>query len=334
MPGEGPMRRREFLGAFAGATAALPFAARAQQETLRRIGFLHALFENDPDVQETSTAFAQALRQLGWVDGRNLKIEWRWGDGDPARIRQHANELAALNPDVVIVSGNASMAPMIQAGANLPIVFVNVADPVGAGFVASLAHPGGNVTGFMQFEYSLSSKWVDLLRQVDPGVKRVAVIRDPSITAGVAQFAVIQATASAAALEVTPVNVRDVAEIERTIANFSLSPNGGVIVTASAQASTHRDNIIAAVAKARLPTVYFRINFVKSGGLISYGIDLADQNRRAAGYVDRILKGEKAANLPVQAPTKYQLCINRKTAAAIGLEIPSSLLSIADEVIE
>jgi putative ABC transport system substrate-binding protein len=234
----------------------------------------------------------------------------------------------------VIVSGNASMAPMMQATSSLPIVFVNVADPVGAGFVASLAHPGGNVTGFMQFEYSLSSKWVDLLKQIAPGVKRVAEIRDPAITAGVAQFAVVQATASAAALEVTPVNVRDVADIERTIASFAQVPNGGVIVTASAQASSHRDNIIATVAKYRLPTVYFRINFVKSGGLISYGIDLADQNRRAAGYVDRILKGEKPADLPVQAPTKYQLCINRKTATAIGLEIPSPLLSIADEVIE
>jgi len=328
------MRRREFVTLLGGA-AAWPLAARAQlADAMRRIGFLHALSESDPDVQETTTAFALALRQLGWVDGRNVKIEWRWGDGDPARIRKHADELAGLNPDVVIVSGNASMGPMMQAAPNLPIVFVNVADPVGAGFVASLAHPGGNVTGFMQFEYSLSSKWVDLLRQIAPGVKRVAVIRDPAITAGVAQFAVIQATASALALEVTPVNVRDVAEIERTIANFAQAANGGVIVTASAQAASHRDSIIAAVAKARLPAVYFRINFVKSGGLISYGIDLADQNRHAAGYVDRVLKGEKPADLPVQSPTKYQLCINRKTAAAIGLDIPSSLLSIADEVIE
>jgi putative ABC transport system substrate-binding protein len=328
------MRRREFV-TLLGAAATWPLGARAQQtETVRRIGFLHALSESDPDVQETSIAFAQSLRQLGWVDGRNLKVEWRWGDGDPARIRKHANELAGLGPDVVIVSGNASMAPMMQAASILPIVFVNVADPVGAGFVTSLAHPGGNVTGFMQFEYSLSSKWVDLLRQIAPGVKRVAVIRDPAITAGVAQFAVVQATASAAALEVTPVNVRDVADIERTIANFAQVPNGGVIVTASAQASSHRDSIISTVAKHRLPTVYFRINFVKSGGLISYGIDLADQNRRAAGYVDRILKGEKPADLPVQAPTKYQLCINRKTAAAIGIDIPTSLLSIADEVIE
>jgi putative ABC transport system substrate-binding protein len=301
---------------------------------VRRIGFLQALSENDPDVQETSTAFAQALRQLGWIDGRNIKIEWRWGDGVPARIRKHAEELAGLNLDVVIVSGNASMGPMTQIAPNLPTVFVNVADPVGAGFVASLAHPGGNVTGFMQFEYSFSSKWVDLLRQIAPGIKRVAVIRDPTITAGIAQFAVIQAMASAAALEVTPVDVRDVVEIERSIEKFSQIANGGVIVTASAQAASYRDRIIAALAKARLPAVYFRINFVKSGGLISYGIDLSDQNRRAAGYVDRILKGEKPADLPVQAPTKYQLCINRKTAAAIGLEIPSSLLSIADEVIE
>jgi putative ABC transport system substrate-binding protein len=327
------MRRREFLGALAG--VALPFAAGAQQtESVRHIGYLHALAESDPDVQETSTAFAQALRQLGWVDGRNLKIEWRWGDGAAARIRKHAEELAGLNLDVVIVSGNASMAPMMQAAPNLSMVFVNVADPVGAGFVASLAHPGGNVTGFMQFEYSLSSKWVDLLRQIAPGVKRVAVIRDPTITAGIAQFAVIQAVASAAALEVTPMDVRDVAEIEQSIEKFSQIANSGVIVTASAQAASHRSSIIAAIAKARLPAVYFRINFVKSGGLISYGIDLSDQNRRAAGYVDRILKGEKPADLPVQSPTKYQLFINRKTAAAIGIDIPTSLLSIADEVIE
>jgi ABC-type uncharacterized transport system substrate-binding protein len=328
------MRRREFLGVLSGA-ASWPLAARAQQaDALRRIGILNALSENDPDVQETSTAFALALRQLGWVDGRNLTIDWRWGDADAAKTRKLADELAGLNPDVMVVSGNAALGPMLQAAPNLPIVFVNVADPVGAGFVASLAHPGGNVTGFMQFEYSLSSKWVDLLRQIAPGVKRVAVIRDPAIAAGIAQFAVIQAAASAAALEVTPVNVRDVAEIERTIADFGQQANSGVIVTASALAASHRERIIAAVAKARLPAVYFRINFIKSGGLISYGIDLADQNRRAAGYVDRILKGEKPADLPVQAPTKYQLCINRKTAAAIGLDIPSSLLSIADEVIE
>jgi putative ABC transport system substrate-binding protein len=328
------MRRREFLGVLAGATV-LPFAARAQQaETMRRIGVLHALSEGDSDVRETSTAFAQALQSLGWIEGRNLDIEWRWGGGDVALMRKHADEFAGPNLDVVLVSGNAALGPMMQAAPNLPIVFVNVADPVGAGFVSSLAHPGGNVTGFMQFEYGLSSKWVDLLRQIAPNVKRVAVLRDPAIAAGVAQFAVIQATAAAAALEVTPVNVRDVAETERTIADFSQGANSGVIVTASALAALYRDRIIAAVAKGRLPAVYFRINFVKSGGLISYGIDLVDQNRRAAGYVDRILKGEKPADLPVQSPTKYQLCINRKTAAAIGLEVPSSLLAIADEVIE
>jgi putative ABC transport system substrate-binding protein len=328
------MRRREFLQ-LAGGAAIMPLAARAQQaETMRRIGVLHALSEGDSDVRETSTAFAQALQQLGWVDGRNLKIEWRWGGGDVARMRGYAAEFAGLNLDAVLVSGNAALGPMIEAAPSLPVVFVNVADPVGAGFVSSLAHPGGHVTGFMQFEYSLASKWVDLLRQIAPDVKRVAVIRDPAIAAGIAQFAVVQATASAAGLEVTPVNVRDVAEIERTIAGFSQIANGGVIVTASALAALYRDRIIAAVAKGRLPAVYFRINFFKSGGLLSYGIDLADQNRRAAGYVDRILKGEKPADLPVQSPTKYQLFINRKTAAAIGLEIPSSLLSIADEVIE
>jgi putative ABC transport system substrate-binding protein len=332
------MKRREFiagLGAVATSSLGWPVAARAQQaERIRRIGVLQAAASDDPDVQANGAAFKQGMQQLGWTDGGNLRIETRSGAGNADTIRKYAEELAALAPDVVVASGNASIGPMLQATRTVPIVFVNVADPVGAGFVESLARPGGNVTGFMQFEYSLSAKWVEMLKQIAPNVTRAAVIRDPAITAGVGQFAVIQSVAPSLGVEVSPINVRDVAEIERGLEKFAAVANGGLIVTASALASVHRDRIIALAARHRLPAVYFRRNYVDSGGLVSYGIDLAEQNRRAAGYVDRILKGEKPADLPVQAPTRYELVISLKTAKAIGVTVPPELLARADEVIE
>jgi len=328
------VRRREVI-AWIGGAATWPLAARAQQPgRTKRIAVLVATAANDPDVQANLAAFTQGLQQLGWITGSNVQIDTRWGAGDSDTIRKHAEELAALAPDAVLISGNAGMAPMLQASRSVPIVFVNVADPVGAGFVESLARPGGNVTGFMQFEYSLSAKWVELLKQVAPNVTRAAVIRDPAISAGVGQFAVIQSVAPSLGVEVSPINVRDVSEIERGLEAFARASNGGLIVTASALASVHRDRIIAVAAEHKLPGVYFRRNYVDSGGLISYGIDLAGQNRRAAGYIDRILKGEKPADLPVQAPTMYELVINLKTAKALGLEIPPALLARADEVIE
>jgi putative tryptophan/tyrosine transport system substrate-binding protein len=332
------MKRRELiagLGAAATSSLVWPFCARAQQaERTRRVGVLQALAADDPDVQASGVAFKQGLQNLGWTDGGNLQIETRWGAGNADTIRKHAEELAALAPDVVLASGNAAMAPLLQATRTVPIVFVNIADPVGAGFVESLARPGGNVTGFMQFEYSLSAKWVEILKQIAPNVTRAAVIRDPAITAGVGQFAVIQSVAPSLGVEVTPINVRDIAEIERGLDKFASVPNGGLIVTASALASVHRERIIALAALHKLPAVYFRRNSVDSGGLISYGIDLADQHRRAAGYVDRILKGEKPADLPVQAPTKYELVISLKTAKTLGVTVPPELLARADEVIE
>jgi putative tryptophan/tyrosine transport system substrate-binding protein len=329
------MKRREFIALLGGAAATWPHAVRAQQpERVRRIGVLQAAAADDPDVQANSAAFVQGLQQLGWTDGRNVRIDYRWGAGNAETIRGHAAELAAFAPDVILASGNAAMEPMLQATRTVPIVFVNVADPVGAGFVESLARPGGNVTGFMQFEYSLSAKWVELLKQIAPNVTRAAVIRDPSITAGIGQFAVIQSVAPSLGVDVSPVNVRDAAEIERAIAAFARTLSGGLIVTASALAAVHRDRIIALAAQHKLPAVYFRRNFVNSGGLISYGIDLPDQNRRAAGYTDRILRGENPADLPVQAPTRYELAINLRTAKALGVTLPPVLLSTADAVIE
>ena len=274
------------------------------------------------------------MRQRGWIEGSTVRFEMRFGGGDADTIRKHAEELAALVPDAILVSGNVAMEAVLRATRAIPVVFVNVADPVGAGFVESLARPGGNATGFMQFEYSLSAKWLELLRQIAPGVTRVAVIRDPAITAGIGQFAVIQSVAPSLGMDVSPINVRDVLEIERRLAAFAAVPHSGVIVTASALASVHRDRIIALVAQYKLPAVYFRRNYVDSGGLISYGIDLVDQNRRAADYVDRVLKGEKPADLPVQAPTRYELVINLRTAKAMNMAMPASLLARADEVIE
>jgi len=330
------VKRRAFISLVGGAAAALPLAARAQQTSgMRRIGVLTAATPaDDRDGQARLAAFLQVLQQLGWTDGRNLRIDYRWGLGDANNIRRYAAELAALAPDVILSVGTASMGPLLQATRTVPIVFVSVTDPVGAGFVDSLARPGGNATGFIQFEYSLSGKWLELLKQIAPGVTRAAVFRDPAITSGIGQFAVIQSVAPSLGVEVSPINVRDAGEIERTVAAFARSPNGGLIVTSGAGSVLHRELIIALAARYKLPAVYYRRYFVTSGGLISYGFDLVDQYRHAAGYVDRILKGEKPADLPVQAPTRYELVINLKTAKALGLEIPATVLARADEVIE
>src|SRR5215475_9060088 len=328
------VKRREFI-TLLGGTAAWPLAARAQQgERMRRIGVLTNLTENDPEGQARITAFVQALQQFGWTDGRNVRIDTRWAAGDADRIRQYAAEFAAPAPDVILATGSFGVGPLLQATRAVPIVFVIVPDPVGAGFVDNLARPGGNATGFLQFEYALSGKWLDLLKQVAPSVTRAAVIRDPAITAGIGQFGVIQSVAQSLGVEVSPVNVRDPGEIERAVAAFARTPNAGLIVTGSALATVHRRLIINLAARHKLPAAYVARYFVTDGGLISYGADLVDQYRQAAGYVDRILKGEKPADLPVQASTKYELVINLKTAKALGLTVPDSLLARADEVIE
>jgi putative ABC transport system substrate-binding protein len=326
------MRRREFIALLGGAAAAWPVAARAQQgERARRIGvILGATSKDRPEV----AAFVQALQQLGWTDGRNVRIDYRSGLGNAADTRRYAAEMATLAPDVIFASGTPVLGPLLQATRTVPIVFASVVDPVGAGFVESLSRPGGNATGFIQFEYSLSAKWLELLKQIAPDVTRAAVLRDPATSAGVGQFAVIQSVASAVGVEVIPVNVRIAAEIERVIRAFARSPNGGLVVTASALALVHLDLIVTLAARLRLPAVYARRLFVDGGGLISYGFDAVDQFRHAAEYIDRILKGEKPADLPVQAPVKYELVINLKTAKLLGIEVPPTLLARADEVIE
>ena len=329
------MRRREFVTALAGA-AAWPLGARAQQgERMRRIGVLMASTADDPESQARIAAFAQGLKQLGWTDGRNLRIDTRWATSNADDLRRHAAELAALAPDVILAAaGTATVAPLLQATRTVPIVFVLVIDPVGAGFVASLARPGGNATGFTMFEYGMSGKWLELLKQIAPGMTRAAVLRDPAVASGIGQFAAVQAVAPSLGVELSPVDARDAPEIERAVTAFARSSNGGLIVTASPVATSHRDLIITLAARHRLPAVYASRFFVTGGGLISYGPDLVDQFRRAAGYVDRILKGEKPADLPVQAPTKYELVINLKTAKALGLDLPPTLLARADEGIE
>jgi putative ABC transport system substrate-binding protein len=328
------MRRRDFV-TYLGGAATWPLAARAQQrEQMRRIGMLMPLAVDDPLSHARTAAFAQQLQQMGWIDGRNVRLEYRWGAGDAERIRRDAAELVALAPDVILATGSATMGLLVQATRTVPVVFVIVPDPVGAGFVDSLARPGGNATGFLMFEYGISGKWLELLKQIAPGVTRAAVLRDPAITAGIGQFAAIQSVAPSFGVELSPANVREAGEIERAIAAFGRSANGGLILTASALAVVHRKLIIALAARHKLPAVYFERFFVADGGLISYGPNFVDQYRRAAGYVDRILKGEKPADLPVQAPTKYELVINLKTAKALGLEIPPSVLARADEVIE
>jgi putative ABC transport system substrate-binding protein len=312
-----------------------PLCARAQQRGgMRRIGVIMGIAEDDPEARARIGAFLQGLQDLGWTVGGNVQIDYRWTAGDAERIRTYAAELVALAPDVILATGSATTGPLLQATRSVPIVFAIVPDPVGAGFVESLARPGGNATGFIMFEYGMSAKWLELLKQIAPNVKRVAVIRDPGISAGIGQFGAIQAAAPSFAVEITPVSVRDAAEIERIVAGFAGSPNSGLIMTAGPLSWVHRDLIIALAARHKLPAVYFQRHFVTDGGLISYGPDFADQYRRAAGYVDRILKGEKPADLPVQAPTKFELVINLKTAKALGLIVPQSLLAQADEVIE
>ena len=329
------MRRREFLGALSGAAVAWPLAARAQQgERLRRIGVLTGSTRDDPDMQARLSALLQGLAQLGWTIGLNVQIDTRWTGGNAVEIRKHATELAALAPDVILAHGASTVGPLLQVTRTVPIVFPVVADPVGAGFVDSLARPGGNATGFLSFEYGLSGKWLALLKEVAPGVTRAAVIRDPAITAGIGQFAAIQSVASLVGVEVSAVNVRDAGEIERVVAVFARSLNGGLIVTGSALAFVHRDLLVALAAQHKLPAVYWDRAVVTVGGLVSYGADYIDQYRRAAGYVDRILQGEKPADLPVQAPTKYETVINLNTAKALGLTVPPSVLARADELIE
>jgi putative tryptophan/tyrosine transport system substrate-binding protein len=328
------MRRREFLGAVGG-TAVWPLAARAQhRERVRRVGVLMPLAANDAEAQARVTAFAQGLAQLGWTVGRNLRIDIRWSAGEPNEIHKYSAELAALAPDVILVNGASALGPLLQVTRSVPVVFAVVSDPVGAGFVESLARPGGNATGFTLFEYSISGKWLELLKQIAPGVTRAAVLRDPNVPSGTGQWGAIQSVAPSFGVELTPINTRDAPEIERAIAAFARSSNDGLIVTASALAAVHRDLIITLAERHRLPAVYFARHFLTGGGLISYGPDFVDQFRHAAAYVDRILKGEKPADLPVQAPTKYELGINIKTAKALGLMVPQTLLASADEVIE
>jgi putative ABC transport system substrate-binding protein len=330
----GQLKRREFVTLLAGAAVAWPLAARAQQtERVRQIGVLMNT-SAEQDQRASVAEFLQVLQQLGWADGRNVRVDVRWAGGTAPEIRRHAEDLVALAPDVIVATGNASMGPLLQATRTVPIVFNNVADPVGAGYVDSLAQPGSNVTGFLQFEYTLSGKWLELLKQIAPGVTRAAVLRDPAITAGVGQFAIIQSVAPSVGVDVSAINMRDAGEIERAVTAFARSPNGGLILTASALAVVHRELVIALAARHKLPAVYYRRNFAATGGLISYGYDVVQQFRGAAGYVDRILRGERPANLPVQAPTKYELVINLKTAKALGLEVPPTLLARADEVVE
>jgi putative ABC transport system substrate-binding protein len=329
------VKRRDLITLLGGAAIAWPLAARAQQgEPMRRIGVLLPATADDSDYQARVGAFLQGLQELGWTIGRNMRIDTRWAGVKADDVRRHAAELAAFAPDVILATGASTVGPLLQATRTVPIVFPAVSDPVGAGFVDSLARPGGNVTGFLAFEYGLSGKWLELLKQIAPHVMRAAVFRDPAIASGIGQFGAIQAVAPSVGIEVSPVNVRDAGEIERAVTTFAGSSNGGLIVTSSGSAAVHRDLIITQAARHKLPAVYWDRAFVAAGGLISYGPDFIDRFRRAASYVDRILKGEKPADLPVQAPTKYETVLNLKTAKALGLDVPASVLTRADEVIE
>ncbi len=328
------IRRRQFITLLGGA-AAWPLAARAQQgNRVRLLGVLMNTNADDPEGQARIAAFHQGLQEWGWTLGRNARIDVRWGVIDADNSRRYAAELVALSPDVILASASAVMGALQQTTRTVPIVFVLIVDPVGAGFVESLAHPGGNVTGFMNYEYSLSGKWLELLREIAPGVTRAAVLRDPTVGSGTGQYATIQAVAQSLGVELRPMDVRDPGEIERAIVAFAQVPNGGLIIVGAPSAGVHRNLIITLAARHQLPAVYPIPYFARSGGLISYGPDSADQYRRATGYVDRILKGEKPADLPVQAPTKYELVINLKTAKTLSLEVPPTLLARADEVIE
>jgi putative ABC transport system substrate-binding protein len=326
-------KRRQFISLLGGA-AAWPLAAQPQQpaERVRRIGVLMNLAAEDPEGQRRVTAFVQGLQEWGWSVGRNAQIDYRWGASDGDRIRRYATELVALAPDIILAAGSPAVGPLLQATRSVPIVFALVADPVGSGYVDSLARPGGNVTGFAASEFGISAKWLELLKQIAPRVTRVAVVRDPTIASGSGQFGAIQAVAPSFGVEVRPVDARDAQEIERAVTAFAHEPNGGLINVAGA--IVHRELVITLAARHRLPAVYAFRYYITGGGLISYGPDTVDPYRRAAGYVDRILKGEKPADLPVQAPTKYELVINLKTAKTLGLTVPPMLLARADEVIE
>ena len=325
--------RRKFLAMLGGA-AAWPLAARAQPAGMRRIGVFTNLAAEDPESQARIGAFLQGLQQSGWTIGSNVRIDYRWGTTDYARYHQYAAELVALSPGVILCVAGAALTSLQQATRTIPIVFVGAIDPVGAGQVASLARPSGNATGFALFEYGLSGKWLELLKQLAPGVTRAAVLRDSGTAGGIGQFAAIQSVAPSLSTTLSALDVRDAAEIERTVTAFAGEPNGGLIVPLSGLAISHRDLIVTLAARHRLPAVYSYRPFITAGGLVSYGPDLVDQYRRAASYVDRILKGEKPADLPVQAPTKYELVINLKTAKALGLAVPPTLIALADEVIE
>jgi putative ABC transport system substrate-binding protein len=330
------VKRREFITLLGGAAVAWPLAGWAQPSSrMRRIGMLMHLASDDADAQSRNAAFLQGMQELGWLVGRNVRIDYRWGASnfDPERMRKGAAELVALAPDVVLATTVPIALALQQVSRTVPIVFATAIDPVGAGLVASLARPGGNVTGFTTFEYGISAKWLELLKEISPGVKRVAVLREPTV-AGIGQLAAMQTAAPSFEVELQPIDARDVGEFERVLADFADAPNGGLIVPLSTSAETHRTRIIALAGRHRLPAIYPAPVDAALGGLISYGPDQVDQYRRAAGYIDRILKGEKPADLPVQNPTKYQLVINLKTARALGLEVPATLLARADEVIE
>jgi len=329
------MRRRDFIKVIGGAAATWPLAARAQQaERMRRIALILPAAADDAEFQTWVGAFLQALAQLNWTIGRNLRVDIHWATPSAANIRKQAAEVVALAPDVIVAAGTSTVGPILQATRTIPVVFPTVLDPIGAGFIDSLAHPGGNATGFLLYEYSMAGKWLELLKQIAPGVNRVAVLRDPSTPSGPGQFAAIQTAAPSLGLQINPININDANALESTIGAFAHSTNDGMILTGSGPAIQHRDLIITLAARYRLPTVYYDRFFAVAGGLISYGPDRIDQYRRAAGYVDRILRGDKAGDLPVQSPTKYELVINLKTAKALGLQMPQSLLASADEVIE
>jgi putative ABC transport system substrate-binding protein len=329
------MRRRDFISLLGGAAAAWPLTARAQQpDRMRRIGILLPATADDEEYQVRIGAFMQGLQQSGWSIGQNVRVDTRWAKGSADDIRRHATELVALAPDVILAHGASTVRPLLQATRTVPIVFPIAGDPVGAGFVDSLARPGGNATGFMTTEYSVAGKWLELLKEIAPKVTRMGVLRDASQGSGTSQFAVIAAMGPLHKVEVVPVNLRTAAETERNIAAFASTPNGGLIVTSGGLAEAQRKLIVTLAARHKLPAVYYQHSFAAVGGLASYGVDFIDQYRRAAAYVDRILKGEKPADMPVQTPTKYELVINLKTAKALGLTIPPSVLTRADEVIE
>jgi putative tryptophan/tyrosine transport system substrate-binding protein len=330
------MTRREFIGLLASATVLWPQVARAQQlDRMKRVGWLSAgLAENDPESKARKTAFVQSLRELGWTEGQNIQIDYRWGAGNADVTRKYAAELVALAPDVTLGIASQAVSALQQASRTIPIIFVLVPDPIGAGFIDSLARPGGNATGFTTFDYEFGGKWLELLKEIAPGVKRVAVIRDPTNPAGSGQWGAIQSMASSVGLELSSINSRATDEIERAIATFARQPNGGLIMTVSTTAAARRDALVALINRQKLPAVYPYRYYAESGGLASYGPDTIDQYRRAASYVDRVLKGEKPADLPVQASMKFELVINLKTAKALGITVPPAILSRADEVIE